>query len=108
MERAHRGGAQPPLRRLQERHRRPPRLLAHHFLHRSEGGVPRQRRPCCRLQLSLICKLLDSKLIPFATSGDSRNHSCLCKLFSSLSKDNGNWNPHALGNGERNGVDTIE
>ncbi|KAF7124921.1 hypothetical protein RHSIM_Rhsim12G0049600 [Rhododendron simsii] len=29
-------------------------------------------------------------------------------LFSSLSKDNGNWNPHALGNGERNGVDTIE
>ncbi|KAG5538863.1 hypothetical protein RHGRI_019414 [Rhododendron griersonianum] len=28
--------------------------------------------------------------------------------FSSLSKDNGNWNPHALGNGERNGVDTIE
>ncbi|KAL7227695.1 hypothetical protein ACSBR1_022545 [Camellia fascicularis] len=37
---------QPPLRRLQERHRSPPRLVADHIFDRAEGGVSRQCRPC--------------------------------------------------------------
>ncbi|KAF7135291.1 hypothetical protein RHSIM_Rhsim08G0132700 [Rhododendron simsii] len=42
----------------------------------------------------------------FDPKGLGRNASF--DLFSSLSKGNGNWNPDALGNGERDGVDTIE
>ncbi|KHN08951.1 14-3-3-like protein [Glycine soja] len=34
---------EPPLRRLQERDRSAPRLVAHHLLDRAEGGEPRQR-----------------------------------------------------------------
>ncbi|CAL5358294.1 unnamed protein product [Camellia sinensis] len=41
-----RRGAQPPLRRLQERHRSPPRLVADHISDRAEGGVSQQCRPC--------------------------------------------------------------
>ncbi|GMQ01632.1 hypothetical protein CsSME_00048202 [Camellia sinensis var. sinensis] len=41
-----RRGAQPPLRRLQERHRSPPRLVADHVSDRAEGGVSQQCRPC--------------------------------------------------------------
>ncbi|AQK58689.1 14-3-3-like protein, partial [Zea mays] len=37
------GGAQPAVRRLQERHRRPQGLVADHLLHRAEGGRPRER-----------------------------------------------------------------
>ncbi|KAG5564854.1 hypothetical protein RHGRI_000897 [Rhododendron griersonianum] len=55
-----------------------------------------------RLQAHPVCHLrrLQKSILVILTS--------LCIQFSSLSKDNGNWNPHALGNGERNGVDTIE
>ncbi|KAI8529760.1 hypothetical protein RHMOL_Rhmol12G0250200 [Rhododendron molle] len=42
----------------------PPGASSIHLLHQAGGGVPR-RRPCGRL-----------KLILFATSGDSINHSC--------------------------------
>ena len=39
---------EPPLRRLQERHRRTARLLVHRVLHRAQGRVARQPGPCLR------------------------------------------------------------
>ena len=41
----HRRGAQPPQRRIQERHRCPSCILAHRVVHRAERGVKGQRGP---------------------------------------------------------------